>query len=260
MHVRQLFDLSGKTAIITGGGSGLGRQMALSLAECGADLVLCARTVDRCQRVAEELTPLGIRALGLACDVCDPVQVQAVVDRTVAEFDGVDILVNNAGASWGASPEDMPLSRWQKVIDVNLTGPFLFSQAAGKVMISRGSGKVINIASIAAFKGAPKEVLNAIAYNASKGGLISFTQDLAVKWAQFGINVNAIAPGWFPSGMTQGVLDGSRDILMERIPLRRFGGEDDLKGAIAFLASAASDYVTGVTLPIDGGQLAVDHR
>jgi NAD(P)-dependent dehydrogenase (short-subunit alcohol dehydrogenase family) len=256
VRVQQLFDLSGKIAIITGGGSGLGRQMGESLAECGANLVLCARTVERCEQVAEELRPLGIQALALACDVRDPAQIQAVVDRTVAELGGVDILVNNAGTSWGASPEEMPLAGWQKVLDVNLTGPFLFSQAAGAVMIRKGSGKIINIASIAAFKGAPQEALNAIAYNASKGGLVSFTRDLAIKWARFGINVNAIAPGWFPSEMSQEVLDRSDGLLMERIPLGRYGGSDDLKGAVAFLASAASDYVTGATLPVDGGQLA----
>ena len=256
MRVQQLFDLSGKTAIVTGGGSGLGRQMAEALAECGADLVLCARSVERCEQAAEHLRTLGVRALALGCDVRDPAQIQAVVDRAVADLGTVDILVNNAGTSWGAAPEDVPLAGWQKVIDVNLTGPFLFSQAAGKVMIAQGSGKVINISSIAAFKGAPQEAMNAIPYNASKGGLISFTRDLAVKWARFGINVNAIAPGWFPSEMSQEVLDNAGEQLQERIPLRRYGGGDDLKGAVAFLASAASDYVTGITLPVDGGQLA----
>ena len=256
MRVQELFDLSGKTAIVTGGGSGLGRQMAVGLAECGANVVLCARTVERCEEVAEELRALGVQALAFACNVREQAQVQAVVDGAVGEFGTVDILVNNAGTSWKASPEEMPLEAWQKVIDVNLTGPFLFSQAAGKVMIRAGGGKVINISSVAAFQGAPSEALNAIAYNTSKGGLISFTRDLAVKWAPFRINVNAIAPGWFPSEMSQKVLEQSGDKLMEHIPLGRYGGPDDLKGAVAFLASAASDFVTGVTLPVDGGQLA----
>ena len=256
MRVQELFDLSGKTAIVTGGGSGLGRQMAVGLAECGANVVLCARTVERCEEVAEELRALGVQALAFACNVREQAQVQAVVDGAVGEFGTVDILVNNAGTSWKASPEEMPLEAWQKVIDVNLTGPFLFSQAAGKVMIRAGGGKVINISSVAAFQGAPSEALNAIAYNTSKGGLISFTRDLAVKWAPFRINVNAIAPGWFPSEMSQKVLEQSGDKLLEHIPLGRYGGPDDLKGAVAFLASAASDFVTGVTLPVDGGQLA----
>jgi len=256
VRVQELFDHAGKTAIVTGGGSGLGRQMAVGLAECGANVVLCARTVERCEEVAEELRALGVQALAFACNVREQAQVEAVVDGAVGGFGTVDILVNNAGTSWKASPEEMPLEAWQKVIDVNLTGPFLFSQAAGKVMIRAGGGKVINISSVAAFQGAPSEALNAIAYNTSKGGLISFTRDLAVKWAPFRINVNAIAPGWFPSEMSQKVLEQSGDKLMEHIPLGRYGGPDDLKGAVAFLASAASDFVTGVTLPVDGGQLA----
>jgi gluconate 5-dehydrogenase len=256
VRVQELFDLSGKTAIVTGGGSGLGKQMAVGLAECGADVVLCARTVERCEEVAEELRGLGVQALALACNVREQAQIQAVVDAAIAEFGTVDILVNNAGTSWKASPEEMPLEAWQKVIDVNLTGPFLFSQAAGIVMIRQGRGKVINISSVAAFQGAPTEALNAIAYNTSKGGLLSFTRDLAVKWAPYGINVNAIAPGWFPSEMSQLVLERSGDRLMEHIPLGRYGTDHDLKGAVAFLASAASDFVTGITLPVDGGQLA----
>jgi len=256
VHVRELFDLAGRTAIVTGGGSGLGRQMAHALAECGADLVLCARKVERCEQTAAELEALGVRALALACDVRDPAQVQAVVDRTVADFGGVDILVNNAGTSWGAAPEETPLEAWEKVLDVNVTGPFLFTQAAGRVMIERKRGKVINVASVAAFRGASPEAMNAIAYNTSKGALVSFTRDLAVKWARHGINVNAIAPGWFPSDMSEKVLERAGDRLRERIPLGRYGGPDDLKGAVVFLASAASDYVTGITIPVDGGQLA----
>ena len=142
------------------------------------------------------------------------------------------------------------------MIDVNLTGAFLFSQTAGKEMIRQGRGKIINVASVAAFRGMPQEVMNAIPYNTSKGGLIAFTRDLAVKWARFGINVNAIAPGWFPSDLSQQVLDESGPLLMQSIPLGRYGGPDDLKGAVIYLASAASNFVTGATLPVDGGQLA----
>jgi len=256
MHVRELFDLAGRTAIVTGGGSGLGRQMAHALAESGANLVLCARKVERCEETARELEPTGVRVLTMACDVRVPEQVQAVVDRAVAELGDIDILVNNAGTSWGAAPEDTPLDGWQKVLDVNVTGSFLFAQSAGRVMIEQGRGKVINIASVAAFRGAPAAAMNAIAYNTSKGALVSFTRDLAIKWAPHGINVNAIAPGWFPSDMSQEVLRRSGDALRDSIPLRRYGGQDDLKGAVVFLASAASDYVTGVTLAVDGGQLA----
>jgi NAD(P)-dependent dehydrogenase (short-subunit alcohol dehydrogenase family) len=231
--------------------------MAEALAEAGADLTLCARRADRCEQAAAELSALGVRTLGLGCDVRDPRQVQAVLDGTLAELGRVDVLVNNAGTAWSASPEDTPLEGWQKVIDVNLTGVFLCSQAVGRAMIERGEGgKIVNIASVAAFGGAPPEVMNAIPYNASKGGVVAFTYDLACKWARHGINVNAIAPGWFPSDMSSFVLDRHADLLLDRIPLRRFGGPDDLKGAVVFLASRASDYVTGQTLVVDGGQSA----
>jgi NAD(P)-dependent dehydrogenase (short-subunit alcohol dehydrogenase family) len=257
MNVRELFDLGGKVAIVTGGGSGLGRQMSEALAELGADVVVCARKAERCEQVAAELAGLGVRTLGLGCDVRDPEQVQAVVRRTVEELGRIDVLVNNAGTSWGAPAEDVPLAGWQKVIDVNLTGVFLFSQAAGRVLIAQGDGgKIVNIASVAAFRGAPPEAMDALPYNASKGGVIAFTRDLAVKWARHRIHVNAIAPGWFPTDMAHELLERSGDLLRSRIPLDRFGGPDDLKGAVAFLASRASDYVTGATLVVDGGATA----
>jgi NAD(P)-dependent dehydrogenase (short-subunit alcohol dehydrogenase family) len=256
MSVRELFDLSGKVAIVTGGGSGIGRQMAEGLAEAGANLVLCARKAERCEQAAAELEQLGVRALGLGCDVRDPDQIEAAVRRTVDELGGVDVLVNNAGTVWGAAPEEMPLDGWQKVVDVNLTGVFLFSQAAGRVMIERGGGSIVNIASVSGLHGAPAEVVNTIVYHATKGGVIAFTRDLAWKWARHGIRVNAIAPGWFPSDMSKFVLDRQGDDLSRRIPLGRFGGPEDLKGAAVFLASPASAYVTGHTLVVDGGQSA----
>jgi gluconate 5-dehydrogenase len=252
----QLFDLTGRVAIVTGGGTGIGRQMATGLAESGADVVLCARKHERCEQVAAELERLDVRALGLRCDVRDPADIEAVVDRTRADFGRIDVLVNNAGTSWGAPAEDHPLEGWQKVIDVNLTGVFLFAQAAGRVMIEQQGGKIVNIASVAALGGAPPELMNAVAYNASKAGVVGFTRDLATKWARHGINVNAIAPGWFPSDMNRVLLDAQPDAYLEHIPLRRFGGPDDLKGAVVFLASRASDYVTGQVVVVDGGQSA----
>ena len=258
MRVQELFDLTGKVAIVTGGGSGLGLQMAEALAESGAGLVLCARRADRCEQAAKELTEAtGVRALGLGCDLRDPESIEAVVRRAVDELGRVDILVNNAGTSWGAPPEDVPLAGWQKVMEVNLTGAFLFAQSVGRVLIEQGDGgKIVNIASVAAFRGAPQAAMNAIPYNASKGGLVALTIDLAVKWAPHGINVNAIAPGWFPTELSGSTLDAAGDRLRGRIPLGRYGGTDDLKGAVVFLASAASDYVTGTTLVVDGGQSA----
>jgi len=257
MHPQELFDLSGRVAIVTGGGSGIGLQMATALAESGADLVLCARNAERCEEAAAELAQLGVRTLGLRCDVRDQEEVQAVVARARYDFGRIDILVNNAGTVWAGWPEDISLEGWQKVIDVNLTGVFLCSQAAGRVMIEQGEGgRIVNIASVAALGGGPPEVMNAIPYNASKGGVVSFTKDLACKWARHRITVNAIAPGWFPSDMSSAVLDQHGKALLEHVPLRRFGGPDDLKGAVVFLSSGASGFVTGHTLVVDGGQSA----
>ena len=256
MRASDLFDLGGRVAIVTGGGSGIGRQMAEGLAEMGADLVLCARRLDRCQQAADELGATGVRTLALQCDVSDQVQIETVVERTVAELGRIDVLVNNAGTVWGAWPEDTPLAGWQKVVNVNLTGVFLCSQIAGRVMIRQRRGKIVNIASIAGLAGARPELINSVAYNATKGGVIAFTRDLACKWASHGITVNAIAPGWFPSELANVVLDRHADTLHDRIPLRRLGGTDDLKGAIVYLSSAASDYVTGHTLVVDGGASA----
>jgi NAD(P)-dependent dehydrogenase (short-subunit alcohol dehydrogenase family) len=254
-NVKQLFDLTGRIAIITGGSIGLGRQMAEGLAEMGANLVLCARKRERCQQAAEELQPLGVKAMALACDVKSPASIQEVVDATLSQFGRIDVLINNAGISWGAPVEEMRLEDWNKVIETNLTGTFLCSQAVGKVMIRQGQGKIINIASVAGLGGAPPE-LSAIGYHASKGGVISFTKDLACKWAAHNIQVNAIAPGWFPTHMSSRVLEHHQELFLSHIPLRRFGNEHDLKGAAVFLASDASNYVTGHVLVVDGGQSA----
>jgi NAD(P)-dependent dehydrogenase (short-subunit alcohol dehydrogenase family) len=257
VNARELFDLSGKVAIVTGGGKGIGRQMAEALAELGSDVVLCARKAERCEQAAAELSAAhGVRAVGLRCDVANQAEVQALVDRVRSDFDRIDVLVNNAGTVWGDNPEDIPLHGWQKVVDVNLTGVFLCAQSAGRVMIEQGGGKIVNIASVAGLRGGPPEVMNALPYNATKGAVISLTRDLACKWARHGINVNAIAPGWFPTDMANFVLEAHGERLLDHIPLRRFGGDADLKGAIAFLASRAGDYVTGQTLVVDGGQSA----
>jgi len=255
MHTRDLFDLSGRVAIVTGGSIGLGRQMAQGLAEMGANVVLCARKKERCETTAEELRSLGVKSMALGCDVKDPASVKDVVDATIADFGRIDILINNAGTSWGAPVEEMRLEHWNKVIETNLTGTFLFSQAAGKVMIGQRKGKIINIASVAGIHGAPPE-FQAIGYHASKGGVIAFTKDLACKWGVHNIQVNAIAPGWFPTNMSKVVIERNKDYFLKRIPLHRFGGDDDLKGAAVYLASSASDYVTGNVLVVDGGQTA----
>lgn len=256
MNSRQLFDLSGRVALVTGGSIGLGRQVAQAFAEMGADVILCARKRERCDQAAKELQPLGVRTLALGCDVTNPDQVHEVVNRAISQFGRIDILVNNAGISWGAPFEDMRLADWHKVIETNLTGTFLFSQAVGKRMIERRNGKIINMASVAGLGGAPAEVVQATAYHASKGAVITLTKDLACKWAPHNIQVNAIAPGWFPTHMSDWVITHKKDRLLESIPAGRFGGEDDLKGAAIFLASDASAYVTGHVLVVDGGQSA----
>jgi NAD(P)-dependent dehydrogenase (short-subunit alcohol dehydrogenase family) len=257
VNVSKLFDLSGRTAIVSGGATGLGRQAAEAFAEAGADVLLCARNEERCIAAAKEIaTAHGVRAVGMRCDVRDPADVAAVVERTTGELGGIDVLFNCAGTNWAAPPEDVPLEAWEKVIAVNLTGAFLFSQAAGRTMIAAGGGSIVNVASVAAFRGAPAEAMDALPYNASKGGLVAMTIDLAVKWARHGIRVNAIAPGWFPSDMSAKVLERAGETLLQRIPMQRFGGADELKGAALFLAAPASAYVTGHTLVVDGGMLA----
>jgi gluconate 5-dehydrogenase len=253
---RDLFDLSGRVAIVTGGGRGIGVPMAESLAELGADIVVCSRKIAGCEEVAARLAGLGARTIAMVCDTREPDQVADVVRRTVDELGRIDVVVNNAGATWGAPAEEVPIDAWRKVVDVNLTGVFLFSQAAGRVMIGQKSGSIVNVTSVAGFRGHPAEVMDAVPYSASKGGVIAFTRDLACKWARHGIRVNALAPGWFPSDMSAGVLADHEQEIVGRIPLRRLGRPDDLKGAIAYLASRASDFVTGQVLVVDGGQSA----
>lgn len=257
MNVMDLFDLTGKTALITGGGRGLGAQIAEGFAEAGANIVLCSRKVEACQETAERLAKLGVKTLALSCDIRKPEDVHKVVEATVKEFGSIDILVNNSGATWGAPAEEMPLEAWNKVIDVNVTGTFLMSQAAGRIMIEQKSGKIINIASVAGLGGTDPRVMDTIGYNTSKGAVITMTKDLAVKWGRYGINVNAIAPGFFPTKMSAAIIEHGKNPILEATPLRRFGSDDDLKGAALFLASHASNYVTGDVLIVDGGTHAM---
>ena len=255
MNVKQLFDLTGRVAIFSGGSMGLGLQMAEGLAEMGANLVLCARKKERCEQAAETLSRNRVQTLALGCDVRDKAAVHRVVEETLARFGRIDILINNAGTSWGSPIEEMTLEQWDKVLSTNLTGTFLFCQAVGKAMTAQASGKIINIASVAGLGGASAD-LQAIGYHASKGGVIAFTKDLACKWAPHKIQVNAIAPGWFPTHMSEWIVEHRKDSLLAKIPLGRFGGDHDLKGAAVFLASDASAYVTGHVLVVDGGQTA----
>ncbi|XJZ28872.1 SDR family oxidoreductase [Bacillota bacterium Lsc_1132] len=257
MRVKELFDLKGKVAIVTGGGRGLGQQIAEGFAEAGANVVVCSRRVEACEQVSENLKKLGVDSIALKCDVSNPEDVKQVVEQTMEKFGRIDILVNNSGASWGAQVEEMPLEAWQKVINTNVTGTFLMSQAVGKVMLEQQSGKIINIASVAGLKGSNPKYMDAIGYNSSKGAVITFTKDLAVKWGPKGIYVNAIAPGFFPTKMSKALIEQGREAILEGTPLRKFGSENDLKGVALFLASRASDFVTGEVIVVDGGANAM---
>ncbi|WEG12044.1 SDR family oxidoreductase [Pullulanibacillus sp. KACC 23026] len=253
----KLFDLTGKTAIVTGGGRGLGHQMSIALAEMGASVVACSRRVENCEALVKEIEALGGEALALPCDITKPEAVENVVNRTLEKFGTIDILVNNSGASWGAPALEMPLEAWHKVMEVNVTGTFLMTQAVARHMVERGEGSIINLASVAALKGSEPEIMDAIGYQASKGAIVSFTRDMAAKLGPKGVRVNAIAPGFFPTKMSKGVLEVSGERVLEHTPLRRFGGNEDLKGAVIYLASKASDFVTGHVLVVDGGSTAV---
>ena len=253
MHINDLFDLTGKTAIITGGGRGLGEQMAEGLAEAGANIVLCSRKKEACQQVADRLARLDVKTLALTCDISQPEDIKNVVHQTIEIFGRIDILINNSGATWGAPAEEMTLEAWQKVMNINVTGTFLMSQEAGKEMIKQKAGKIINIASIAGLGGTDPQYMDTIGYNTSKGAVITFTKDLAVKWGQHNIQVNAIAPGFFPTKMSGAIMEQGKDYFLSQTPLKRFGSEADLKGAAVFLASAASNYITGDILTVDGG-------
>ena len=255
-RVKEMFNLEGQIAIVTGGATGIGRQLASALGEMGAQLILCARNYERCQQVAKELENEHISAFPFKCDVTKVEEINQLVERCVQEFGKIDILVNNAGATWGAPAADIKPEHWMKVINVNLMGTINASQIIGREMIKRKKGNIVNVTSVTGFVGSDPNVQDAIAYNTTKGALHTFTKDLAVKWIQYGIRVNAIAPGWFPTKMSAWQLEHYGEIIKQNIPMRRFGSDHELKGAIAFLASEASSYVTGHILAVDGGFMA----
>ena len=254
--IKQLFDLTGRVSVITGGATGLGLQMAGALAEAGSHVVICSRKLENCEAAAHEIAKLGVTTLAVACDVTKADQVEAMKDATLKKFGRVDVLVNNAGRAWVAPPEDMPLERWQQVLDLNITAPFLCAQALGREMIKARRGKIINIASIAGLVGRNPKAYNSIAYGTSKGALVNFTRDLAVKWAHHNIQVNAICPGFFVTSINAPMFDQNSEQILREIPLGRTGGADDLKGIAVLLASDASNFMTGAVIPVDGGSTA----
>jgi gluconate 5-dehydrogenase len=251
--IAQLFDLTGRIAIVTGGSRGLGQEMAEGLAEAGASLMLCARRDEWLTPTVDELRGRGFRVEGALCDVSKPRDVQAVVDKTLAAFGTIDILVNNAGVTWGEAPEKMPLDKWQRVIDANLTGAFLFSQAAGREMLKRQYGRIINIASIAGLQGSVNGP-HYVGYAASKAGLMGLTRELAASWGRQNIRVNAIAPGFFHSRLADAAIPLAEPSIKQFSPIPRIGAAGELKGVAVFLAADASNYMTGQVIVVDGGR------
>lgn len=258
MSVKQLFDLSGKTALITGGSRGLGLQMAEALGEMGAKVAITARKEAELEEAKAHLSKMGIESLTVVNDLQVADSVKPMAEEVLKSFGQIDILINNAGAAWGAPAEDHPLDAWHKVINLNLTATFLLSQTVGKLsMLPRKYGKIINIASIAGLVGTEPGFMPTIAYNASKGGVVNFTRSLGAEWATHNITVNAIAPGVFPSKMSQGMIDKAEQYIMEQTPMKRLGGPEDLKGLTVLLASDASAYITGQIVAVDGGYTSI---
>jgi NAD(P)-dependent dehydrogenase (short-subunit alcohol dehydrogenase family) len=252
--VQQLFDLEGKTALVTGGSRGLGLQLAHALGEAGARVMLSARKEGELEEAVADLQAVGIDARWIAADCAKEEDIRKLADQTFERMGNVDILVNNAGAAWGAPAEEHPVEGWDKVMNLNVRGYFILAQQVAKrSMIPRKSGRIINVASIAGLGGNPAG-MNTLAYNTSKGAVITFTQALACEWGKYGINVNAICPGFFPSKMTKGTLERiGVDKLAENAPLRRLGDDEDLKGITLLYASDAGKHITGQWLAVDGG-------
>ena len=255
--VQKLFDLTGRTALVTGGSRGLGLQIAEALGEAGAKVLLTSRKASDLEHAAAALQDKGIDARWVAADASETAGVQKVVDDALQRLGHVDILVNNAGATWGAPAEDHPLEAWDKVMNLNVRSVFMMSQAIGKAcMIPRRYGRIVNVASIAGLSGSSK--MQFLAYGTSKGAVVNFTRTLAGEWGRHGITVNALAPGFFPSKMTRGTLEAvGADKLAAMSPLGRIGDDDDLKGAALLFASAAGKHITGQILAVDGGVSAV---
>ena len=255
-NIKDLFDLSGRTAIVTGGSRGLGKEMAEGLAEAGANLMLCARRAEWLAPTIEEFRGRGFSVEGELCDVSNAEQVQTVVDKTVEKFGAADILINNAGISWGERPEKMPFDKWQKVLDVNLTGAFLFAQIAGREMLKREYGRIINVSSVSGLRSSAHGPFYA-GYAASKAGMFGLTRELAASWGNSGIRVNAIAPGFFHSRLADASIEQVEPFIKQRSPIPRVGDAGELKGVAVFLASDASNYITGQTIVVDGGMTIV---
>jgi len=255
MSVKELFDLRGKAAVVTGGSRGIGLQMAEALGEMGARVAITARKVDELEEARGHLAAAGIDCMCVQGDLAQFATIPAMVDAVLASWSHIDILVNNAGCNWAAPAEDYPDDGWRKVMSLNIDAQFFLTREIGRrSMIPRRSGKVVNIASIAGLFGNPPAwEMGTIAYNTSKGALVQLTRALAAEWGRHNINVNAICPGFFPSKMTRVTLDRITASVLDLTPLGRLGGDEDLKGSVVYLASEASRHVTGQVIAVDGG-------
>ena len=254
MSVKKMFDLSGKVAMVTGGSRGLGLQIAEALGEMGARLALTARKSEELAQAKEHLERMHCEVLTLPCDHGQAASIRSAVEKVVQHYGQVDVLVNNAGTTWGAPAEDHPLDAWEKVMNLNVTGLFLTTQLVGKLsMIPRRYGRIVNVASIAGLLGNDASMQRSLAYNTSKGAVVNLTRALAAEWGQYNITVNAIAPGFFPSKMTQWILGKIGEATIAHTPLARLGGEEDLKGVATLFASDASAHITGQIVAVDGG-------
>lgn len=257
MHVRDLFDLTGRTALVTGGGRGLGRLIALGLAEAGADVCVASRKLEKCQETVRAVEKLGRSGIAFQADLANGEEALALAEGVLSEVERLDVLVNNAGVIWGAPTLEFPIEGWDRVFDVNVRSLWMLSQRVARHMAERGGGNIIHVSSISGFRGSVEEKEPAIAYNASKGAVNTLTKDMAVKLARHGIRVNAISPGAFNTDMMDYVRGDEEKLarFLEQIPMNRAGREDDIKGAAVFLASDAAQYVTGHNLVLDGGWL-----
>lgn len=258
MSVKQLFDLSGRIALVTGGSRGLGLQIAEALGEMGAKLALTARKKNELDAAVGHLAKQGIEATAFVCDIGKREQIPGLVDAVLAQFDKIDILVNNAGAVWVAPAEDHPLEAWDKIVNLNLTGTFVLSQQVAKrSMIPARWGRIINVASVAGLMGSDPRVVETVSYNATKHGVVGLTRQFAAEWGEYGVLVNAICPGFFPSKMTRDAMDTINKLVVELTPNRRLGNEEDLKGLAVLLASDASRHITGQAIAVDGGAIII---
>ncbi len=258
MGVLDTFRLDGQVALVTGGSRGLGLQIAQALGEAGAAVAITARREDGLLQAVQQLEAQGIRAMSTRCDISKNPEVEAAVKQVLEQFEHIDILVNNAGATWGASFADIPFEAWDRVIRVNVDGTYFVSRAVGLHMIERRQGgRIINIASVAGLRGSDPAVMPTLPYNTSKGAVVNFTRALAATLAKHNITVNCICPGFFPTRMTAATLERSGERIVAATPLRRVGNDQDLKGIVVLFASAASSFITGQVIAVDGGATAI---